>query len=350
MKLVTRTLALFFLVPTFLLAGQFGHNPGSISGKAEARELIFNSYVPRQSSFYKVWFEDFAKRIEASSNGSITVNIPGATLAPPTRQLQIVKQGIADVASVPRFSQRNKWKLMRIAELPFNSINSEASSIALNRTYEKYFKSAGEFKGVKLLSLGVLTGRQYVTANTPIKSIKDFKGLKMWAPAGPLAVAAKVTGATVVPAPFPKLFEFASKGTIDGMIITRGSAFAAGVSKYSNHMLHVPGGIGSLAFALVMNESTWKSLSAAEKAAVEKAAVGLPTRFGRAYDKFEAFSAKKMNVSVVNAGPAVVAELNKKLNGLIVGWLKSAAAAGIKNPKEVLAYYRAEMAKVGSKH
>ena len=320
-----------------------------IATNAQAKELIFNSYAPRRTALYRIWFDDFAKRIQAATNGAVTVNIPGATLAPPARQLQIVKQGIADVASVPSFSQRKSWKLMRIAELPFNAPSATAATVALMRTHKKFFEPANEFKDVRLLSLGALKGRQYITAKHPVNRLNDLKGLKLWATAGPLSVAAKVTGATVVPAPFPKLFEFASKGTIDGMVTTMGSAFAAGVGNFSKYMLRVPGGVGSISFALVMNRKSWDSLTATEKKGVEEAAAGLPIRFGKATDGFEGFAAKKLKISVVDASPAVATALQKRLAGLTENWLKAAAAAGIGDPQEALSFYRGEVKKLSAR-
>lgn len=319
---------------------------GPLTSKAEAKELIFNVYAPRRSPLYKILFEDFAKRIEAETKGAVTVKIPSASLAPPARQWQIVTQGVADVVSVPRFSQRNRLKLMRIAELPFHSTNSEASSIALSRTFKKYFSKSTEFNGVKLLALVVLPGRHYINGKRPIKTMEDFAGLKLWATAGPLSVAVKVTGATAVPAPFPKLFEFASKGTIDGMVISQGSVFSAGVAKFSKYITTFPGGVGTLAFALVMNKDSWKGLSASEKSAIEKIAESIPSRFGKANDKYEKFVSKKLGLSVTKANDALVAEMKKRLAGLTKSWLKTAKASGIKNPQAAIDFYRAEMAKI----
>lgn len=313
------------------------------TASAQAVELIFNNYAPPTSATTRILFRHFAQQIEERTNGEITVTIPGTSMAPVDGLWELVTTGVADVVNHPRYITPQQLHLAGLAELPFNTLSSEAASVALQRTYERYFADRNEYEGVKVLALNAFAGRQIMNNIRPIEAIEDYAGIKIWATPGPLADAVRATGATPVVAPFPQLFEFASRGTIDGAILTPETAAGSQVASYMRYYTVVPGGLGNLSFGLMMNIDTWNSLSPEHQQIIEEIASTLPAEFGRTLDEDEERALEGLDLEIIEASPELVAELQERLSAQEEAWIAGARERGIDNPEEILSYYREEM-------
>jgi TRAP-type C4-dicarboxylate transport system substrate-binding protein len=308
-----------------------------------AKELIFNNYLSPGDPVRRVAIEDFGKRIEQESKGALKIVIPDSSLAPPNRQWNVVTEGVADMAIIPVYSQRARIALPMVADLPFNSVTAEAASVALWNTQQKFFDRVNEFADVKLLSLHVLPPFNYISNTKPLVKADDLKGLKIWVAAGPATDAVKAVGAIPVYSPFPQLFEYASKGNVDALMIGPGSIKTAGIGDYVKYMTSIPGGMGSASFALVMNKDRWAALSDAEQAAVTRAAQGLPRITGRALDERNQIALQEIKLTINDADEVLLASLRKQLQGMETAWMESARQRGLPDPTAALAYYREQM-------
>ena len=92
------------------------------------------------------------------------------SLGAPPAQFDLVADGVADMAFSIAGYTPDRIKLTQVAELPFVGDSSEAISVALWRTYEKYFVPADEFKGVKLLGLFTSVPSNLYTVKGPIRT------------------------------------------------------------------------------------------------------------------------------------------------------------------------------------
>ena len=307
------------------------------------KELIFNTYLPVHETMRKMSVDDFSRRIEKESNGSIKVTIPGSSLAPPDRQWGAVTGQVADMAMISIYSQRAMLKLPLIADLPFASLSGESASVALWNTQQKYFSSANEFSDVKLLSMHVLPGFNYVSGVKPVNSVADFSGLKIWASAGGPSEALKAIDAIPVQTPFPALFEYVSKGNVDAALIGAGTVKSASLSDYVKYMTRIPGGMGSSSFAVVMNKDTWESLSESQQAAVLRAAEGLPARTGRALDTRNDTVLQETGLTINELNPENLTLLKTRLAGMKSAWLEAAQRSGFSQAGQAFDYYIEQM-------
>lgn len=336
------------LMLAVLAACSGSENPAADAPATDVTELIFNSYLPPLDAMRHMSVEDFSRRIEEESGGSIRITIPGATLAPPDHQWGVVLDGVADLAMVSHYSQRAQLVLPLIADLPFSASSGEAGSIALWNTQQRYFSALNEFKDVKLLSMHTLPGFGLVTRDALVESVDDFDGLKLWASAGPPSEVATALGAVPVQSPFPQLFEYVSKGNVDGAMIGAGTIRSASLADHVKHVLRVPGGLSSSSFAVIMNRDTWDGLSEDQQAAVLRAAEGLPGRTGRELDEREAGVLAQTSIAVNELSPEELARLQERLESFREGWVESAKARGLANAEEAYDFYQAEMLRLSS--
>ncbi|WP_172328877.1 TRAP transporter substrate-binding protein DctP [Mangrovicoccus sp. HB161399] len=312
-----------------------------------AEELIFNAFLPPHDELRKVAIEDFAAAIERESGSSVTVTIPETTLAPSDRQYEMVRDGIADMAIVSSGVVRQMVALNQISDLPLMSPTARAASVALWETYQKYFADKAELKGVKVLSLSVLPGRQVLSVDgRQIETVEDFEGVKLWSPPGRLTGIAKTLGAVPVNSEFTDLYEYVTKGTVDAVIMTPGSAQGARFLDKVTSITRIPGGIGSLSFIVFISQERWEALDADQQAAVLRAAEGLPARSGAAADAEEnALDDDVGDIPAHVVSGVELAGMEQLFSASLEEWKAAAARKGIADPDEVVAFYRSVLAR-----
>ncbi|TSA13060.1 MAG: ABC transporter substrate-binding protein [Betaproteobacteria bacterium] len=295
----------------------------------------------------KVW----AKQVEEATQGRVKVDVIAPLGAPPAH-LDLVKNGVADAACITANYTASRFTLLRGLELPFMSNQNSAMSIAAQRTYDKFFKKANEFDGIKLGGLSMVGPYQIYTTKKAINTIDDFKGQKIREAGGLTKDVVEALGATPFFAPAPQTYEVLSKGVGDGVLFPPESIPGFKVTSAVRHGIHVPGGFNQAAFALIINEGKWKALSPADQTAVEKLLGEHWARlWGELWDKTNAAGIEQMKkdgVEIVDASPALLAEVHKRFGGFESGWLADAQKKGV-DGKAALAFYRAEIKALESK-
>lgn len=296
---------------------------------------------PVSEHVIKVW----AKQVEEATQGRLKVEVIAPLGAPPAH-LDLVKNGVADAACVTANYTASRFTLLRGLELPFMSDQNSAMSIAAQRTFDKFFRKANEFEGLKFGGLSMVGPYQIYTTKKPINTIEDFKGQKIREAGGLSKDVVEALGATPFFAPAPQTYEVLSKGVGDGVLFPPESIPGFKVTSTVRHGIHVPGGFNQNAFALVINDSKWKALSAADQAAVEKLLGEHWARlWGEVWDRTNAAGIeqmKKEGIQLVDASPALLGDVRKRFANFETNWLADAQKKGV-DGKAALEFYRAEI-------
>lgn len=308
---------------------------------------LFNSFIgaqhPINTRILRPWTDDITK----ATGGRVKFDMPTTSLSAPPQQMEGVTKGVMDMA-YGFHGFLNNVKLSPVAHLPFINTSARGGSIALWRTYEKYFAKADEYKDVHLIGLFVgLPGPVYGMKG-PINGIADMKGTKMYGLPGVAARILEAAGAGVVAAPAVRSHEIISGGTVDAFA---GYAVLDAVSfntmQYAKAVTDVPGHLTVPSFAMFMNKKKWASIPQADRDIITKmSGEALAARFV-IYDEIEikarADSAAK-GIVFGTASPAFVAELQKLAAPIEQAWLADAAKLGVDGPA-ALAFYKQEAQK-----
>ena len=209
----------------------------AVSARADVI-LTMNVAMPRASSFFVGVQQPWAELVEHASNGRIKIVMPAASMAPLSRQWDLVTNGIADIAETPSEYIRERVKLPLLAEIPFLAPNGVAASVAIWRTYEKYFAAANEYKGVKLLGFWTTGGNDLQTLKRPVTKIEDFQGLKIWVATPNMATMIENFGAT--PVLGMQMFDAMSGGIVDGAVAGKGALISFQLARYAKEITFFP--------------------------------------------------------------------------------------------------------------
>lgn len=340
-KITTYAIAVTTAIGTAAILG------ASPFGKPAGAQTVLNgnAFFPRHHQLMTGVLGPWSEAVEKATNGRVKVKIPPASMAPAPRQWDMVAKGIADVAITANVFQRRRLLLPPIAELPFTTTSGEASSVALWRTQQKFFNAADEYKGMKLLGLINFAGFNIHNSVRPIAKIEDLKGVKFWTPPGPMKAVIGALGGIAVPAPGVKIFEFVSKGTVDGLVLPFGSINTYKIGRYLKYSTVIPGRLGSASFSFFMKREKWDGLAAADRAAIESVSYEKISRSGgKAWDDGEAkglADIKRYDIQTMTASADFMKSLRAKLAFREQGWLKAAASRGI-DARAALEFYTAE--------
>jgi len=254
--MIHRVTAIFFAVAAAL---------GMTTATAEPIKLKFSSFEPPFAFGPKRVYAPWAKAISEASDGQVQIEVfTGGSLGKPTAQLQIVQDGVADMAViVPSFTP-GRFAHNEIGELPFLWDDPTVAGIALTRLVQKGLL---KYPGFKILGIDQ-TGPYQLHTTKPVNKLEDLKGLKIRA-AGPIfGQVAKALGAVPVGIPTPAVAENVSRGLLDGAMNDWTLVKAFRILDVTPYHFEFP--LGGVIAVFGMNQKRYDSLPPKAKAAIDK--------------------------------------------------------------------------------
>lgn len=314
-----------------------------LTAVAETTHLLFNSFLAPQHPVTRDVVKPWAEKVAEVTNGRVVVQVAPSSLAAPHQQVNGVRNGVFDMSYQFHGLLSKQVKLNRIAHLPFVNTSSRGSSVALWRTYEKYFAEKNELADVHVLSMFVLPPGAIFGMDEAIDEMSDFEGTKTYAVAGVPAQLAEATGAGVVAAPAARSYEIISGKTVDSFMgYSVSDAFGLKTLNYATHVTDVPGHLSAPSFVLFINKKRWERLSEEDKAAIDSISGEAFAQSMAVYDELEAKAragAAKNGIEFHNADASFVNSIERIAQPVIDAWKADATEMGL-NAEEVLAYFK----------
>jgi len=299
--------------------------------QAETITLKFaTGFSPKHTMQAKV-FEPWAKKITELTGGKVKVTFyPGGALAKAPDTYSIAEKGIADLGYYLHDYTPGRFPLTTVFELPFMVPSAEKLSSAMWKTYEEIPAFKKEYDKVKLMALFGHPGGHFCTVKKPIKTIADFKGLKIRTVSPSVTKALKLYGAVPVSMPITETYTALERGVVDGTVVPwEGIA----IFKLDDLIKYVSeASFYTVTMAVVMNKKKWESLPADVKKVIgENSGMSFSLACGKAYDAAEGPMKKKClksGVEVVQLAPDVIEKLKSLTMPLRAEWVKDMNAKG----------------------
>ncbi|MBW8845408.1 MAG: TRAP transporter substrate-binding protein [Burkholderiales bacterium] len=252
----------------------------------------------------------------------------------PAQLIDQVKDGVVDIAfTLPGYTA-GRFPVMEVFELPFMTNSAEAASRAAWDFYGKY--ATKEFASVKPLMFATHDEGYLHTRDRQIKTLADFKGLKLRAPTRQTNKLLASLGASPVGMPLPAVADAVSKGTIDGFALpweVIPSVKLHEMVKYHTETDRSRPALYSAVFILAMNPARYDSLPADLKAVIDKnSGAVLSEAAGRTWDASQAparkFAVDRGNV-FYTVPPAEVDNWIKASHPLYDDWVADMDKRGL---------------------
>lgn len=163
----------------------------------------------------------WAERIGAASQGRIKVEVyPAMQLGGQPRDLvQQLEDGVVDLIwTVPGFTP-GRFMGVEGLELPFLNTGLSATESPAAYAYAQKHLAGNEFRGIKVIAINATDRALIHTTKKPIRSLEDFKGMRLRVAGRWIGEAVTALGATPVGIPLPGVYEALARGQVDGMLI-----------------------------------------------------------------------------------------------------------------------------------
>ena len=262
---------------------------GTTTAVAQEVTLRFQHFVAANSGSPMYFMEPWAEKIETESGGRIKIEIyPLMQLggkAPD--QYDLIRDGAIDGGWVIPGYQPGRFPETETLELPFLTPKSgELASIAAWHFTQKYLMD--DFQDVKVLAAHMHGEGLVHKKGGPIKTVEDFKGLKLRAPTRTATPLLSKLGATPIGLPVPAFPEALAKGVLDGGMITYEMAPSLKLDELTDSHTDVAGDTSfyNLYFIWAMNQAKYDSLPDDLKEVIDRNSGLLASQWsGAAYDR-----------------------------------------------------------------
>jgi TRAP-type C4-dicarboxylate transport system substrate-binding protein len=307
--------------------------------------LLLNSFLAPQHPVTRVVIKPWAEKVTAATEGRVKIDLAPNSLAAPPQQVASVTKGVFDIAYQFHGLMAEQVKLNQVAHLPFVNTTSRGSSMALWRTYERYFSKANELADVQVLAMFVLPPGVSYGMDKPVLSLADLKGQKVYGLPGVPAKVLEAAGAGVVAAPAARSYEIISGKTVDAFVgYSVSDADGLKTLPYAKHVTDVPGNLTAPSFVLFMSKKRWDALPAKDREVIRSLSGEAFARNMAIYDELETkarTAAAASGIKFHQASNAFTQDLRKLASPLTEAWLADASKLGV-NGKEALEFYIAQ--------
>jgi TRAP-type C4-dicarboxylate transport system substrate-binding protein len=194
----------------------------ALSQGALAQEVItlkVHHFLPAGSYANTMFIQPWCDKIAKESANRLKCQIyPSMQLGgTPPQLIDQVRDGVVDVTwTLPGYTP-GRFPRIEAFELPFMMQSPEATSKALWDYMQQH--APQEFKDVHPIAFHVHGDGVFHMKDKPIRTLADFKGLKLRAPTRQTNKFLAALGATPVAMPVPAVGEAISKGVIDGAVV-----------------------------------------------------------------------------------------------------------------------------------
>jgi len=320
---------------------------------AHAQEFTLRvaHFLPTGSTTHAKFIVPWCERIQAQSQGRLRCQIfPAMQLGGAPQQLfDQARDGIADIVwTLPGYTA-GRFPITEVFELPFMAPSAAAASQALWTFYERH--ALREFEAVKPLVLHVHDNGQLHLRERPIRTLADFRGLKIRAPTRQTSRLLARLGAAPVAMPVPALADALSRGVIDGAVVpweVVPSIKVHEVVRYHSETDPALPALYTAIFLFAMNRKTYESLPPDLRSVIDaNSGLALARELGRLWDG-SAPAARRLAVergNRINVVPAEeIARWERAAGVLHAEWVKDMNRRGL-DGEALLAEARALIAR-----
>jgi TRAP-type transport system periplasmic protein len=321
------TASIFAILLTGIFLAVF---PGAVA--AETIDLKFaHSFSPMHTMQKKV-FEPWGEKISTETNGQVKVTMfPGGALGKPGDHYVLAESGIADIVYLLHDYSPGRFPVTTVFELPFMTPTAQTASEAMWNTYEKFPELQKEYSKYKVLALFCHPAGHFHTTKKPIRTIGDFKGLKIRTASPWVTVALKNFGSIPVEMPITETYTSLERGVVDGTVVP---FEGLGIFKLDDLVKYTTlTDFYTVTMAVLMNKSKYDSLPAdIQKVIDDNSGLVMSSWCGKAYDAAEIpFKEKavKKGIEMIKLSEADMQTLHAETLPLREQWVEGMKTKGI---------------------
>jgi TRAP-type C4-dicarboxylate transport system substrate-binding protein len=311
---------------------------GTVS--AEPMVLKYATFEPPKAFAIREIWQPWVDEMNKAGEGMFKIELyTGGTLnRNPTKQLNIVRDGVAEIAFVMPSYSPGTFMDDSVVEVPFVAGTALQASIAIHRLFKK-----GLLRNYDIVvPLMVAAAQQYAVHSTfPVKVPQDLNGKKVRSTGKMQHYMAQAYGAAPVGMPVTKIAESMSRGLIQATTNEWNAVRTFKIDGVAKYHCMLP--LGTVSFLLAMNKDTFSKLPPkAQKIFIDKQEATARlwgSQMDKSLNEYYKKIQKDPDHHVYKPTAAELAEWKKVLTPAIADWMKGDPKRG-----NLLEAYKKEVA------
>lgn len=300
------------------------------AGPTMAENLKLADFQPPSHFVVDSTYVPMAEAVKQATGGEVTITLyMGGELGPgPAEQYNRAIEGVTDIAfGLPGYTAANFPKTL-LTELP-GVIDPKTGTDAIVANLDAL---SDEYRRVKLLGLWTNAPNLILSAQKPVRTLADLKGMKIRVPSRNAGLVVEAWGATPVSMPAPEIYNAMQTGVIDAAMI---DATALKAFRLGEVTASITQGMDTTisSFFLIMNRDSFADLGEDQQAIVldasRQAAKNGNAAWLDAADKVVAEFASTPGKEVITLTPDAAAEFNAAAAPVTAKVIAEADAAGL---------------------
>ncbi|WP_144184996.1 TRAP transporter substrate-binding protein [Elioraea rosea] len=242
------------------------------SPEASAQSFTFrlHSFSSPTALDHTMHLDRWAEAVGRDSGGRIRVELyPALQLGGQARDLvQQLEDGVVDIIwTVPGFTP-GRFPGTEGLELPFVNTGTSATMSPAAMEFAEKHLAATEYRGIKIISIHSTDRSVLHTTRKPVRTLEDFRGLRIRVAGRFIGEAMTAFGATPVGIPLPGVYEALARGQVDGMMINW--AITAPYRFHEVAKFHTDSAVFQGMLLTLMNGRSYDRLPADLKAVIDR--------------------------------------------------------------------------------
>ena len=230
---------------------------------AKEVEVRFSGYYPEHYPVFKFGWKTWEEMVTKESNGQFTFkNYLNGVLHPASQGFRAVASNICDITTgYPSYSAKS-FNLAKVNDLPFLFHKTYIGPLVMETLYSKYFKKEYERMGVYLGAWVNVSGYNLISKK-PVRTLEDFKGLKIRSVGGICSDFLKALGAVPVMMQSAESYTGLQSGVVDAVLYSDGSTVAFKLYEIAKYSIRL--NIMYMGVPYCMNKRFFNSLTAEQQ-------------------------------------------------------------------------------------
>ncbi|MCD8505453.1 MAG: TRAP transporter substrate-binding protein [Burkholderiaceae bacterium] len=305
--------------------------------------LTLSSWLPPSHFVNTDILQPWMQRVSEVTDGRVKIEVLPKPAGTPVRHWELARKGVADITWGNFTYEPERFRHIWFAELPMMGSNTEATSVALWRTYEKYLSENPAFSGVVMLGVGLLGGGQFHHPSKAVVSPGDLQGQKVRM-GGPIQKRIiEDLGAVPVSAPGTRAYELLEGGVIDASLHGLESVVNFKLDGKLRYTTIVPNALYDATAFIVINERKFKTLSAEDqKAILEVSGEALSRAWGQVFDQQMAAAEKQLRANghqFSDPNAELLAQIEAIRANMLQELQEVGPSIGVANYQEMVQFY-----------
>lgn len=227
--------------------------------------LRLSHNLPTTNALHFGVLEPWAKSIEETSNGNLTVQIfPAQQMGPAKEHYNLARDGIVDLSFYLVGIEPGRFPIVSAAEMPFLVSDNGKGSRAFYEWYQPYAEK--EMRDVKVCTM-FYDGGGTIHSKKKIEVPADLQGLKIRSPNVLAADFYRKAGASPLQLSASDAAEAVERGVVDAISFPWNLLKALGADRALKY--HLDMDFYSLGTAILMNKAAYARLSDNQKAVID---------------------------------------------------------------------------------